>query len=300
MAWFREYVKEHGREPSALECAGHLSVLHRSNSSIAGELGDLIDANLGWSSFVSRCGSSCEQLGTAIACDKALAVEVIKNFKIMRTKFIDMKDEEKSISRTSSMLKILTGMFYPGGAGNCSAVNTGIETKRKYGGEPERSGAYPAIPSSTDKIATVARKVPEYMKGNFIDIGCGIGDKVFLYAFLSNGPGKALGIDHDWYPIVIAQNADRDWGRNGEISIPTCFKCEDAFNFDVSDYNRVYTYYPVQDEVLRKRFYTTIAKKLPVGAMWLECWGPDAMYPVTKCGFEQSEEYKYLYVKVAS
>lgn len=134
--------------------------------------------------------------------------------------------------------------------------------KRSHGDTNQRE-QYPYIPYNQSSFVSGLRSVPSFLKGSsFIDVGCGIGDKVFIASLLSKGL-RCSGIEYDTSTHAIAQRKmflNRDYN----------FICGNAFKLDFSKYDRIYTYQPMGNQSILLDLYKHIADTMPRNGMWFE------------------------------
>jgi SAM-dependent methyltransferase len=132
-----------------------------------------------------------------------------------------------------------------------------------------KNGQFPYIPSGPECLVRLKTNHPDFFAGGrFIDIGCGIGDKVFLAEFLADDKMRCEGIEFDHTTHSIANHVLHK-ARLSRVS----FHLGDAMEFDFGAYDRVYTYLPMDQE--REKFYTHVWGQLPAGALWYEV-SPDS------------------------
>jgi len=151
---------------------------------------------------------------------------------------------------------------------------------------------YPYIAYNTDKfIQDVLVRVYEKFgkRKSFVDVGCGIGDKVFL-AWLSGIFDECIGIEYEGFTssvgMKIAQENLSDsrphlYIENGHVCskktwekerIPIDFGIMNADAFDISyrKFDTIYLYHPIADEELMERLYEHIFNTMPSKAILLE------------------------------
>ncbi len=129
--------------------------------------------------------------------------------------------------------------------------------------------AYPPIPASVSLVYSFIfnnKETVKFLEGiNFIDVGCGLGDKVFFMSIISDM--KCHGIEMDYMSAHLASYLN-------DCSEHPIF-CDNALNHDFSDYDRIYTYQPINPctqegcEDLYK-LYKHIFDTMPINGMWLE------------------------------
>jgi len=125
---------------------------------------------------------------------------------------------------------------------------------------------FPYIPSGLHYLLGCP---PKFLEGKkFIDIGCGIGDKVICAAILSNM--VCYGIEYDFYPVGIGKHIINNLVPC-DLQPKAILLHGDAFTHDFKEYDRIYTYRPLKEDSALYNFYKHIALCLQVGTMWLEC-----------------------------
>jgi len=182
-----------------------------------------------------------------------------------------------------------------------------------------KPGYYPYIPFSVEGfVAAIDRAMwmsgeygrhrdfqyPHPVRGNvsFIDVGCGVGDKLAL-AKLVMGFNDVTGIECVHQTAAVAKK------RLGKHQIAVLEM--DAFEYDFSPHNLIYMYHPIADNCLYAQLYAHIAKTIKPGAMILEVMpvgvsffrdlgdifepGPNPInYPRNECCIKQETGYLRL------
>ena len=164
--------------------------------------------------------------------------------------------------------------------------NNGKDKKQK----DERH--YPYIAYNTDKfIQDVLLSTYEKFgrRKSFVDVGCGIGDKVFL-AWLSGIFDECIGIEYEGFTSSIAMGIAQEGLskfrphlsiENGHIcsekfrkseEIPIDFGIINADAFDISyrNFDTIYLYHPIADEDLMEKLYEHIFNTMHSKAILLE------------------------------
>ena len=90
---------------------------------------------------------------------------------------------------------------------------------------------------------------------NFIDVGCGIGDKLLIAKNLFNY--NVTGIEYSSYTYKIAQEVGDKYDFN-VVNI-------DAFDFDFSPFNLIYMYSPIRDNELMNKLHDKVLCELNKG-----------------------------------
>lgn len=117
------------------------------------------------------------------------------------------------------------------------------------------------------KIAEVTRKPSGLTK--FIDVGCGIGDKVYIAREILQLDASGI----EYIPETAAK---------ARAVMPDAKIHEgDAFDFDFGEYDLIYMYRPICDVKLYRQLYMHIAQTARIGAVIVEalCDNPELEKP---------------------
>lgn len=145
--------------------------------------------------------------------------------------------------------------------------NYADDMNKRRSGDINQREQYPYIPYDLSSFVKGLRSVPSFLKGNsFIDVGCGIGDKVFIASLLSKSM-QCSGIEYDTSTHAIAQ-------RKSFLERHHAFIRGDAFKHDFSKYDRIYTYQPIGNQAILLDLYRHIADTMPHNGMWFEAASP--------------------------
>lgn len=150
---------------------------------------------------------------------------------------------------------------------------------------------YPYIAYDTNGFISVLSTIHEKFekRKSFIDVGCGIGDKVLL-AWLSGIFEECIGIEYEGFTSLIgervAQNRLSSFRpqldiKDGAIrsragykhnSVPIDFGIVngDAFDINYKRFDTIYLYHPIADQNCMSLLYQHIFKTLPKKAILLE------------------------------
>ena len=155
------------------------------------------------------------------------------------------------------LLELYTDFLFPEGI---SFFASPVPAKRNT----LKNGQFPYIPSYVSALGRLKHTHPEFFEGShFIDIGCGIGDKVFAAEFLTSGDMQCEGIEADHATYNIADRVLRDHYNR----IKAKFHLGDALKFNFETYDRVYTYLPMES---CQELYEYVWSQLLPGTMWYE------------------------------
>ncbi|PNX51833.1 MAG: hypothetical protein BV456_01775 [Thermoplasmata archaeon M8B2D] len=217
--------------------------------------------------------------------------------EIGKIKNYDFKSREPGFNSITE--RILNTIF--------SHKNHGKEDKSDY---EKENGNYPYVPFNrgmfTQIIVFLQKK---YHKKSFIDVGCGIGDKVILAEIF--GDFKSVtGIELNTTTYHVAKyfidtgllpfqrNEDyfkKEMLHGHEIFTTAEIKREilniNAFDYDFSQHDFIYMYSPISDNKILKKLYLKILKEMPIGGILLEVLGPEIIVNVIK------KEFKNLSLK---
>lgn len=142
------------------------------------------------------------------------------------------------------------------------AYEIGDEVQNKL--EKDRNH-YPYIPSHPphfcNVVAELKRRHPEF--STFLDIGSGLGEKVFLAHFL--GFSSSVGIEYNIRTFTIAEWKKELYGLyNGEVK----FRNQDAFKCKNFNGKFVYLYVPINNPPLMLDLYRHILNNMENGLLW--------------------------------
>ena len=104
----------------------------------------------------------------------------------------------------------------------------------------------------------------EYRTKRFIDVGCGIGDKVFL-AWLVKG-WEAHGVELNDHTYQLGKYALHNYIRDQHINLIH----HDAFDLSYEDYDIVYMYCPIKSSTLLGELYQHVYETMREGAIMVE------------------------------
>lgn len=133
----------------------------------------------------------------------------------------------------------------------------------KFTKEERELGHFPYIPYYIEEFLKRMRRAMLHVQGepHFIDVGCGIGDKLFLARELL-GIQKVSGIEYNSQTFATAQQ------KFGGLC--TTLINGDAFDLDFSPYNLIYMYCPIERSPRMSNLFLHIARTAPVGAVIAE------------------------------
>jgi len=163
---------------------------------------------------------------------------------------------------------------------------------------------YGYISYSRDYFIETILKTRGFSEGErFIDIGCGIGDKVFLTWLISGM--NSDGLEFDPITASIAEDVRTCLSKHLSSWDTLQIKIGDAFRFTrFGDYDRIYTYCPIKSHYgtpqehngekdgrpIQRKFYSHIAEQLKSGTMWIEILpGSPFRTVMEKFGFKERE-----------
>ena len=180
----------------------------------------------------------------------------------LKTKLIEELQKKacscRDIDRVVKAVSFTMELLFPESVGNYAA-----DTNKRYHGDVNQKQQYPYIPYHLTSFVKGLSSVPSFLKGSsFIDVGSGIGDKVFIASLLSKSM-KCSGIEYDTSTHAIAN-------RKSFIGKYHDFICGDAFKHDFSKYDRIYTYQPIGNQAVLLDLYKHIADTMPRNGMWFE------------------------------
>lgn len=142
---------------------------------------------------------------------------------------------------------------------------------RHLGGERKDSVAkdqhhYPYIAFSplffADRVEWLLNKYPHLRKTKFIDIGCGIGDKVLIAKVLFDL--DAYGVEYTPFSHSVGT-----WCLHHEY-MDNRLILGNAFDMDYGDYGFIYTYSPMVSASAMYSLYEHVVKTVPARTVWLE------------------------------
>lgn len=216
--------------------------------------------------------------------DSFKRIAIVKRFK----EFLDNLEVDNRLHVLQHLGEFLIIMVY----GRDTQFFSNLDKHNGKDKKQKDDRHYPYIAYRTDRFI-VDVLVSTYEKfgkrKNFVDVGCGIGDKVFL-AWLSGIFDECVGIEYEGFTssigIGIAQESLSRFrphlylekGRicskeNWEFkSVPIDFGIinADAFDINYKDFDTVYLYHPIADENLMGKLYRHIFKSMPKKAILLE------------------------------
>lgn len=153
---------------------------------------------------------------------------------------------------------------------------------------------YPYIAYDTNGFVSVLSAIHEKFgtRKSFIDVGCGIGDKVLL-AWLSGIFDECVGIEYEGFTSLIGERIAQNrlsnsrpevYIKDGAIrsregysftkykTVPIDFGIVngDAFDINYKRFDTVYLYHPIADQKCMQLLYLHIFKTLPKKAILLE------------------------------
>lgn len=185
-----------------------------------------------------------------------------------------------------SIEKILTTVFDYRVKGN--EIKSKVELKGKY---------FKYIPYSREHFADLIIRIQKKHKcKNFIDVGCGIGDKVIL-AYLFGGFDRVTGIEYNettyhvakyfildgmftfenftsyYKPIKGNKLPKNSWDVDDTKIAPKTKKeiiQGDAFNYDFSGHDFIYLYVPIGDYEIMQKLHDKIVLEMPIGGIIID------------------------------
>lgn len=215
--------------------------------------------------YVKEWNASCKHiLSSYYTIDRPKVIDgIISAFK-------KHKDEHE----VAALLGLTRELLYP------NVLNDlGSEGKSKF--DSYSNDQFPYIPSYfTELFSKGSRHIhPEFLKGTeFIDIGCGIGDKVILFHLLSGM--NSTGVEYDFYTYRIACTVANYFPTKAQYKLR--FIHEDAFKMSYEKYDRIYTYRPLKNTERLKEFYRHILSSIKPGTIWLEYGGGECLAIIGK------------------
>lgn len=121
------------------------------------------------------------------------------------------------------------------------------------------------IPSGVDGFIEILEENNRFKEGKrFIDVGCGIGDKVLLSRYLTEM--ESYGIEYDTYTYGIA----KEQARFNQYDHRIVYFNGNAIDFDYGRYDRIFTYQPIRDDEGLQKLYRRIINTMPDNAIWAE------------------------------
>jgi 2-polyprenyl-3-methyl-5-hydroxy-6-metoxy-1,4-benzoquinol methylase len=277
MTWVKDYMRKRSNRrhrgnahystaPFATELMAYFRGVEYNHNRVLEELADYVTLTPYSNQFIC--------LGTLAMIEWSCKPALIHAIGRLRDEYLrfdasDPKQTMMNVDVINRLMLVFQGIGYPGGV-DCYCAGGGSLLKEKFG----HQNAYPAITSNMRNICAISIAYPKWLRSKFVDVGCGVGDKVCAFAMLANDANmyNATGIDHDWYPIAIAQRA----AGACNMSRYTNFECEDATEVNYFDrFGSVYTYVPIRasSKKVSDKFYGNIAKQLEPGTMWYEVVG---------------------------
>jgi hypothetical protein len=148
-------------------------------------------------------------------------------------------------------------------------------------------GNYKYIPFNYETFVEMILVLQKkFHKKSFIDIGCGIGDKVILAEIFGDFE-KVTGIELNETTYHVAkyfcligqlpfQNFDDYFKKfhleKGKLTAKTEREIlhENAFDHNFSEYDFIYMYSPIQDGKLLRKLYEKVLLEMPIGGIILE------------------------------
>ena len=103
---------------------------------------------------------------------------------------------------------------------------------------------------------------------NFIDVGCGIGDKLILAYYFVNRIKSITGVEINAHTYNLGEFFTKQVRR--WLSTPFTVIEGDAFDIDYGEYNLIYMYRPIADSKRMCELYTHILETMPVDGMMIE------------------------------
>lgn len=137
------------------------------------------------------------------------------------------------------------------------------ETKDEY---EKKSHNYPYIPYDPTHFV----KIINFVKGNtehFIDLGCGIGDKLILAKRFCDFK-YVSGIEYNNHTFELAKHfisIESRQGIYGFNKIEYNLIHDDFFNQNFSEYDFIYMYVPIADKPLMLNLAKKIIREMPIG-----------------------------------
>lgn len=228
--------------------------------------------------------------------------------KIKELKKLDLKEKQMD---QESIERILEEIY--------DFRNHGKEDKSEI---EKRNKNYPYIPFSrklfTEMILVLQRK---YHKKSFVDVGCGIGDKVIL-AELFGDFDSVTGIELNTTTYYVAKYfclvgefpfqefedyfKPRERLKKGQKFHPLEAKVKreiiniDAFKYDFSKHDFIYMYSPISDNSVLEKLYIKILKEIPKGGILLEVLHPHRIVDIIEQKFKNVKLTNYLNFKYSN
>lgn len=125
-------------------------------------------------------------------------------------------------------------------------------------------GFYHYIGMSVEGFLHYMNPVPDIAQRRFIDVGCGIGDKL-IAARLLLGIKDVSGVEYNNATFGVAQKLA------GKIANRLIH--DDAFNVDFSTWDLIYMYHPMQNDTAQADLWRHCVRTMPEGGIIVEAMG---------------------------
>lgn len=186
-------------------------------------------------------------------------------FPLIATTNIEPKN-----SYLTNIVKSIMLLHY--NTGDMSDLGRSLISKQTYNNLYNKKGYFHYIPSGCGSFIRDFLSSGFNKGKRFIDIGCGIGDKTLIASMLSKMECHGLEYCSNYITYVKGlyrySYVEPDYLSNFN---PNNLKVGDAFNYKkFGEFDRIYTYTPVENLDKRKKFYQHILLQLKPGTMWLE------------------------------
>lgn len=140
------------------------------------------------------------------------------------------------------------------------ASNTFYNTNDAY---QRKQGHYPYIPLGLQRFFELLDATQKQVHGtpHFIDVGCGIGDKLIVANWYCDIP-QVSGIEYNAHTFAVAEKIAKP--------IATDLVRGDALAHDFGAYNLIYMYHPIEDMANMRTLFTHIARTMPEDGIIVE------------------------------
>lgn len=194
---------------------------------------------------------------------------------------------------TSKLIHVAMEIIYP------PTIIGGVGTETK---EENEKGNYEYVPYSHGYFAKAmvhwSHKICS--KVNFIDVGCGIGDKVVLANWFVSRIETVTGVELNLHTHNLGKFFIGDLWTNDTFPVPFNLIHANAFDVDFQPYNLIYLFRPIADHEKMQNLYLHIIDTMPVRGIMIEVLPPRGELPdhVKKCkDFSMLENDHHLVIR---
>lgn len=161
--------------------------------------------------------------------------------------------------------------------------------------EETENGHYVYVPWDRNSFTYLVKEIQKKFKLKFfIDVGCGIGDKVILAYFFGNFE-KVTGIElnettyhvakyfvtkgmfdferYEEYYKVKKDFKGWEFPKERRVKIKREILNVNAFDHNFSEYDFIYMYVPIRDSKVMEKLYHKIFKEMPIGGIMIDVSG---------------------------